>query len=125
VVLVDDLSWPSPFDTDTAVEDGRAQAAGDGAGGVVRGSIAVCPNPANGQVTLVCELDQPAAVDLSVYGLNGQRLRRLCRWWWPRGTRRIGWDGCDERGLRVASGVYLCRLLTATGSVTARLALVQ
>ena len=50
-------------------------------------------------------------VRVEVYDLMGHRIRRM----WERrsvaaGTYRFVWDGRDESGVRVAPGVYVCRI---------------
>ncbi len=40
----------------------------------------------------------------------GRAVRTLVIAWRPAGQFREVWDGCDEQGRPVASGVYICRL---------------
>lgn len=47
---------------------------------------------------------------LDVYDLSGRRLRTLVSGSLPAGEHVAEWDGCDERGLAAASGVYLMQL---------------
>ncbi|HID11557.1 MAG TPA: T9SS type A sorting domain-containing protein [Candidatus Latescibacteria bacterium] len=71
------------------------------------------PNPFNAYTAFRFELGKSASVDLTVYDLKGRRVRTLLRGELPAGGHMAVWDGRDERGDEVGSGLYLCRLQTA------------
>ena len=56
------------------------------------------------------ELDRRQPVSLRVHNLTGQRVATLTERVYPKGTFAVSWDGRDDRGREVASGVYLARL---------------
>jgi ligand-binding sensor domain-containing protein len=64
------------------------------------------PNPFNGRTAIHFEL--PATVDarLAVYDMLGRHVRALVSGITPRGEHRVLWDGRDDRGHTVSSGVY-------------------
>jgi hypothetical protein len=68
------------------------------------------PNPSRGTVSILWGLSAAARVDLSVFDVQGRRVRRLADGSQPAGRKVATWDGRDERGRRVASGLYLVRL---------------
>ena len=68
------------------------------------------PNPFNPKTQIVYWIAQAGAVELEVYNLNGQRVRRLVSSWRDAGTYTVYWDGRDARGEKAASGVYICSL---------------
>jgi len=68
------------------------------------------PNPFNRATNIPYRLPAAATVRLAIYDLSGQLLRRLVEAQAPAGTYRAVWDGRDEAGQPVASGVYLCQL---------------
>jgi hypothetical protein len=70
------------------------------------------PNPFNPRTTL--RFDTPAAnhIDLSVYDAAGRRVRTLRSGVIPQGRWSIVWDGTDEHGRQLASGVYFVKLLS-------------
>ena len=68
------------------------------------------PNPFNPQTTLEYTLPQETAVRLEIYDMAGQRVRQLVRQVQGVGVYRVEWDGRDEHGRQVGSGVYLGRL---------------
>ena len=45
-----------------------------------------------------------------MFDLRGERVRRLLESAVQPGEHRLAWDGRDEAGRRLASGVYFCRL---------------
>jgi hypothetical protein len=70
--------------------------------------LAVAPNPANPTTRIRYELTAPGGVQVRVFTAAGQRVRRLGALHPDPGVHELEWDGCDDRGLRLASGVYLC-----------------
>ncbi|UCG62774.1 MAG: T9SS type A sorting domain-containing protein [Candidatus Zixiibacteriota bacterium] len=70
------------------------------------------PNPFNSHTTIPYSLENPARVDLSVYNLLGQKVKTLVSGSKPAGEHVINWDGTDDNGESVASGVYLYQLET-------------
>lgn len=69
------------------------------------------PNPFNASVTLPFSMPWPAAdAQVTVYNLLGERVRALATGPLEGGEHRVTWDGRDERGAAIASGVYVVRL---------------
>jgi hypothetical protein len=76
------------------------------------------PNPFNSSTQISFTLAAPKLVRLDVFDLLGRRVRTLVNSRLGSGTFKIRWDGLDERGVRVASGVYIYRLSSAGQSPT-------
>ena len=68
------------------------------------------PNPMRGTTTLGFDLPGEGVVDLRIYDLLGRSIRRLSKGTMPVGRHEIVWDGRNDRGHPVASGIYLIRL---------------
>ena len=68
------------------------------------------PNPFNPETTIRYDIAETGTVRLSVYALTGQHIRTLADGERPAGTYSVAWDGTDDTGRDVASGVYLCRM---------------
>ena len=68
------------------------------------------PNPFNSRTILRYRLARAGEVELAVYDLLGQRVRTIAKGVQPAGEYQIPWDGRDEEGRLVGSGVYLLRL---------------
>ena len=68
------------------------------------------PNPFNPSTTIMYALPGEGRVVLEVFDITGRRLRTLVDGVRVSGRHREVWDGCDDRGRQVASGVYIYRL---------------
>ena len=83
------------------------------------------PNPFNASTTLGFELDRRQPVSLRVHNLTGQRVKTLAEGVHPEGFFAVSWDGRDDRGREVASGVYLVRLRLEEQTLSHSLTLVR
>lgn len=87
------------------------------------------PNPFNPSTTVVFQI--PAAdlaalqTKLTIYNLLGQAVRTLVDEPLAAGTYQRQWDGTDDAGNPVASGIYLVRLRSEVVSVTRRMTLMR
>jgi len=68
------------------------------------------PNPFNPSTTLKYVVPQNSQIELSVYNLMGQKVRTLVNESKEEGEYSIVWNGKDNKGSQVASGVYFYRL---------------
>jgi len=68
------------------------------------------PNPFNPTTSIRFELPQECNLQLVIYNLRGQAIRTLVEGKKKAGYYDISWDGRDQSGKQVASGVYLVRL---------------
>lgn len=65
------------------------------------------PNPFNSGTEIRFQLPVPGQTTLMVYNQLGQKIRTLVREVKQAGNYTLRWDGCDENGSFVASGVYV------------------
>jgi hypothetical protein len=68
------------------------------------------PNPFNPQTAIAYSLPQEGNVRLVIYNMLGQMVRKLVDENQAAGHKRILWDGNNEFGVRVSSGVYFYRI---------------
>jgi flagellar hook assembly protein FlgD len=68
------------------------------------------PNPTFTRTAISFDVPAHARVRLEVFNIQGQLTRVLVNTEMDLGRYRQGWDGRDEAGRAVASGVYLIRL---------------
>jgi hypothetical protein len=78
------------------------------------------PNPFNGFTTISYTLPQQAHVRLVVYNVYGRTVERFEPGNQPAGSFRLNWDGLDESGKNLASGLYLYTLEACTGKTCLR-----
>jgi hypothetical protein len=83
------------------------------------------PNPFNPSTTIAFSLGRMASVDLTIYDVKGSRVRELVKGKKEAGVYRVAWDGADQRGTRVASGVYFYRLTTPSFQSTRKMVLLR
>ena len=68
------------------------------------------PNPFNSSTTIAYHVVVPGAVRLEIYDVGGQRVRELVHGYRAPGSYRAVWDGVDNNGRNVSSGVYFYAL---------------
>ena len=72
------------------------------------------PNPFSGETRVACVVPRLARVRLAVYDVAGREVRTLVDGEMQPGIHRVPWDGRDERGRSVTSGIYYLKM-TAPG----------
>jgi hypothetical protein len=78
------------------------------------------PNPFRACTTLAFDLPTARFVQLDIHGLDGRIVRRLAQEGWDAGRHLVIWDGRDDRGRPVASGIYFVRLVAGEFTSTQR-----
>jgi flagellar hook assembly protein FlgD len=79
------------------------------------------PNPFRSSTIIRFSLAQTSHVDLAVYDVAGRLVRSLLARDVGVGYHTADWDGRDDAGRPVRSGVYFCRLAAGTRSQTRKL----
>lgn len=77
------------------------------------------PNPFNPNTTIAFSLPKSTSVKLEIFNSLGQHVRTLVSSTLPAGIYSEDWNACDDRGVRVNSGIYFYRL-KADGFVESR-----
>ena len=67
------------------------------------------PNPFNPETTISYDLKDPTSVRLNVYNTKGQLVRSLVNTDQAAGSYRVVFNGRDDKGSPLASGIYLYR----------------
>lgn len=68
------------------------------------------PNPFNPSTTIHYQLNAPGKVEIVIYNVKGHRVRSFSRYHDAPGRYGIIWDGCDDSGNALASGLYLYKM---------------
>nr|MEE4269060.1 FlgD immunoglobulin-like domain containing protein [Candidatus Krumholzibacteria bacterium] len=88
--------------------------------------LPVYPNPFNPSTTIRFDLPQAAQVDLGIYDIRGRLVKTLARAeTFPTGRHLINWNGTDNSGSAMASGVYLLKLVSEGEVRTQRMTLLR
>jgi len=83
------------------------------------------PNPFNPQTQIRFTLDSRQSVALAVYDVNGRLVRTLVSGTQAMGTHDVTWDGRDNAGATVSSGVYFYRLDAGKFSATRKMVMLK
>ena len=71
------------------------------------------PNPFNPNTNIRYSLKEAGKVKIEIYNMKGQKIKSYHQEHSSPGYYQVSWDGRDENGKNVASGIYLYRLTTA------------
>jgi hypothetical protein len=71
------------------------------------------PNPFNPNTNIRYSLKEVGKVKIEIYNMKGQKIKTFTQEHNSPGYYQVSWDGRDENGRSVASGIYLYRLTTA------------
>lgn len=74
------------------------------------------PNPFNPKTTIVFELAAPGTIQLEIFDVTGKLVKTLASGYHDATKHEVFWDGRDQAGAGVTSGVYLARLVMPDGS---------
>ncbi len=97
-----------------------------GESGIRTAGVRSYPNPFHAETRIAYELPRQARVTLRIYDVSGRRVRELLdSRSQDQGPQAVPWDGRDEAGRAVASGVYLCRLMGSGKDLTGKMVLLR
>ncbi len=83
------------------------------------------PNPFNPVTEIRFDLAARGAVALRVFDVGGRQVRALVNEARPAGRYKVSWDGLDDSGARVASGIYFYRLDAPAFSASRKMVLLK
>ena len=83
------------------------------------------PNPFNPVTTIGFALPTAGHVELVVYNVLGQRVATIIDGTRGAGHHEVSWQGVDDGGSRVTSGIYFYRLTTADYTETKKMMLIK
>ena len=83
------------------------------------------PNPANPGCTVRFGLARSGEVELAVFDVSGRKIRSLASGLKAPGDHTAVWDGTDQGGSPVPSGLYFYRLTTDEGDQVRKMTLLK
>jgi serine protease len=83
------------------------------------------PNPFNPSTRIDFGLKRPGHVRLTIYDLSGRQVRLLVDGIREAGRHHETWDGLDDAGTPMSSGLYVYRLTSGEGTVARKMMLVR
>lgn len=87
--------------------------------------MAPYPNPFNALTNIVFDAPIRAPIALAIFDVSGRRVRVLAVETVEPGTHTIHWNGRDDSGRALASGIYFCRFETPWGGEVKKLVLLK
>jgi hypothetical protein len=112
------VSWGQGFDLAAVTDAPPAVIPGEFA-------VNVSPNPFNPRTSVELALPVDGRARVDIYDVRGRLVRKLLDEDLPAGNHSRTWEGQDDRGQRVASGVYMVKVQHPGGSRVTKVSLVE
>lgn len=83
------------------------------------------PNPFNPSTNISFSLANPGEVSIQIFNQKGQLVKTLLNSSMPAGNHQLTWNGTDEQGAQVGSGVYFYRMKSGKYSSTRKMVMMK
>ena len=83
------------------------------------------PNPFNPETTINYELPEQSQVLINIYDILGREIRTLVNDFQDAGYKSVIWDGTDEFGRSVGTGIYLYQIKASGFTQTKKMVLLK
>ena len=83
------------------------------------------PNPFNPETIIKFSLDSESLVIINIYNIRGQKVKSLVNDTKTSGNHQVIWNGSDESGLSVSSGIYFYRMQANYFTTTKKMLLLK
>ncbi len=83
------------------------------------------PNPFNARTIISFNISTEQTVTISIYDLLGRRVSTLLSQKMPSGTHRVSWNGKNDNGEELSSGVYIYQLQSQSGTKQRKMLMVK
>ncbi|MEA2097307.1 MAG: FlgD immunoglobulin-like domain containing protein [Candidatus Cloacimonadota bacterium] len=87
--------------------------------------LTVSPNPFYSSTNLSFSLTKTTDVKLCIYNIKGHKIRTLLSDVLVQGSHNVSWDGTDENGKKISSGIYFYTLETINDIYTKKVILLK
>jgi len=122
----DEVAFDQPIGVKLNVAEAVASvSAAPAVSGPARTSLAACPNPFNPSTRLDFSLQADGPVEIKIYDSAGHLVRGLLSEVKTAGNHSVFFDGSDNQGRALASGVYFARVTSSSAAVSEKLLLVK
>ncbi len=85
----------------------------------------VYPNPFNPSTNIAFYMGKGDQAQLDIYNVRGQKVKSLYKGFLKAGQQKIEWNGKDDSGRSVASGLYFVRIKTPQSSQTMKMMMMK
>ena len=83
------------------------------------------PNPFNPETTISFNIPRSGIVSLDIFNIRGQKVKTLLNGHQDAGQHNVVWNGRDDNGNGVASGVYLYKMRSGTYTSSKKMILMK
>jgi hypothetical protein len=83
------------------------------------------PNPFNPETTIFFSLQQPQNVEIEIFNTQGKKVKTLANSNFAAGDHQIMWNGSNQNGKDVASGVYFYKMKAGKYTSTKKMILMK
>ena len=83
------------------------------------------PNPFNPSTNISFALPEESSVQITIFDLTGREIWRSVKSNYPAGNYTITWNGVNQSGANVVSGIYIVRMITPKYTATHRIVLMK
>jgi len=88
-------------------------------------AVANHPNPFNPDTSIVFTIPTESKVNIVIYNIRGQRVKTLLNEFKTPGNHSVVWNGTDDFGRSMGSGIYLYRIEAGENVATRRMLLLK
>ncbi len=88
-------------------------------------SLSNYPNPFNPETSIKYYVPTDAKIQLCIYNTKGQLVKTLINEKKYAGMQETNWNGTDSQGIACASGVYFCKMLYGSKTISKKLILMK
>ena len=87
--------------------------------------VSLYPNPFNPILTIQYNLDVEQNISIDIYNILGQRVNKLFDQRMIAGYHSIQWNGRDNKGTMLGSGIYFIKISTKNASYVGKVSLIK
>ena len=82
-------------------------------------------NPFNPVTTISYDLPEEGYIELTVYNMRGEKVTTLMKGNQEAGSYRMNWDGTNQKGEIVSSGIYFLRIASGSYCKTSKMVFIR
>ncbi len=83
------------------------------------------PNPFNPETTIEFSISADSHISIDIYNVKGNKVSRLSNAYYPVGTHSVLWNGRDDNGKVVPSGIYFAQIKSQSETLTHKMLLLK
>ena len=79
------------------------------------------PSVFSTSTTIEYSLDKPEKVEINILDISGRIVKTLINEYRPSGVSNVDWNGDDNSGNIISSGIYFCKMISGEYNITKKL----